>query len=178
MKATKLLLIVLSCMLVIGCKKNKTEDELTPPASQTDTISAADLQSYFPYKNMEQIEFFSSSKLVTYTVINSKLSYEDKKMLLSTTMSGTALGESAPNFYLSLSAEVTNGTVFAIDFRYLEGIEEMKANYTHDIAKKGELPEVIEFSGEDIKVTIKKDKGLSEYYHISMNERWQFRRFL
>ena len=55
MKATKLLLIVLSCMLVIGCKKNKSDDEPTPPTPQTDTISAQVLQSYYPYKNMEQI---------------------------------------------------------------------------------------------------------------------------
>ena len=176
MKATKLLLIALSCMLVIGCKKNKTEDEPTSPAQQTDTISAAELQSYFPYKNMEQIEFVSVTRWVTYSVINSKLSYNDKQMSLSTTMSGKELGDTTPSYHLSLSAEVTNGTALRIDFRYREGIDETQAIYTHDITKDGKLPDTIEFSGEDIKVTIKKDKGLTEYYHISMNDQWQFLR--
>ena len=176
MKATKLLLIVLSCMLVIGCKKNKSDDEPTPPAPQTDTISTELLKSYFPYKNMEKIEFVSVTRLVTYSVINSKLSYKDKQMSLSTTMSGKELGDTTPYYHLSLSADVTNGTVLRIDFSYLEGIEELKASYTHDITKDGKLPETIEFSGDNIKVTIKKDKGLTEYFNFLMNDQWQFRR--
>ena len=174
MKATKLLLIVLSCMLVIGCKKNKSDDEPTPPTPQTDTISAQVLQSYYPYKNMEQIKFASTFdyEIVSYSVINSKLSYKDKQMSLSTTMSGKGLGDSTPLYHLSLSADVTNGTVLKIDFRYLEGISEMKASYTHDITKDGKLPETIEFSSEKIKVTLKKDKGLTEYLDITRNNKW------
>ena len=125
---------------------------------------------------MEQIEFVSVTRLVTYSVINSKLSYKDKQMSISTTMSGKELGETTPQYHLSLSADVTNGTVLKIDFRYREGIEELKANYTHDITKDGKLPETIEFSGEDIKVIIKKDKGLTEYFNYLMNEQWQFLR--
>lgn len=177
MKATKLLLLVLSCMLVIGCKKNNS-DEPTPPSQQTDTISAQLLKSYFPYTNMEKIEFVSVTRLVTYSVINSKLSYKDKQMSLYTTMSGKELGDTTPHYHLSLSADVTNGTVLRIDFSYLEGIEELKASYTHDITKDGKLPETIEFSGDNIKVTIKKDKGLIEYFNLLMNDRWQFRRIV
>ena len=177
MKASKLLLIVLSCMLVIGCKNNQTEDEPTPPAQQTDTISAAELQSYFPYKNMDKVDFAAGANYVQYIVTKSLLSYEDKKMLLSTTMSGTSSIDSSHKYYLSLNAEVTNGTVLKVDFLYVEAYAgELKATYTHDITKDGDLPEEITFTSKDVKVTIKKDTGLTKFFEMDRHWEWIFMR--
>lgn len=174
MKATQLLLLVLSCMLIVGCKNNETEDEPTPPVTQTDTISATELQSYFPYKNMDKLDFVAGGgDLVLYIVTKSQLSYENKRMLLSTVLDGTQFGDSSHKYNLSLNAEVTNGTVLKVDFLYKEPYAgELKASYTHDITKDGDIPEEITFSSEDVKVTIKKDKGLTCFYEMLSHWKW------
>lgn len=172
MKATKLLLIALSCMLIIGCKRNNTEDEPTPPASQTDTISAAELQSYFPYKNMDKIVFESHGTAdVTYTVIDAKTTYENKKLLLTTTMNGSD-GRSGI-YFVSLKAEVTNGTLLKINFQQITGgAFEINGSYTYDATKEKEIPETITLSNSAI---IKKNIGLYYYKDTDLLE-WTFYR--
>lgn len=174
MKATKLLLILLSCMLVVGCKKNNTEDEPTPPTPQTDTISAEQLKSYFPYKNMDKIVFrstYAAGGDVTYTVISSKLSYEKNNMQLITTMSGTDYDKT--NYFISLKGVVTDGTLLQIDFQQITANAfEIKGNYTYDATKEKELPETITLSNGAI---IKKNTGLYYYKDTDLLE-WTFYR--
>ena len=173
MKATKLLLIVLSCMLVIGCKKNKSDDEPTPPAPQTDTISTELLKSYFPYKNMDKIVFESrGSADVIYTVITAKTIYENKKLQLTTTMNGVDDIRSG-TYFVSLKAEVTNGTLLKINFQQITGgAFEINGSYTYDATKGKEIPETITLSNGAI---IKKNVGLYYYKDTDFLE-WTFYR--
>ena len=171
MKATKLLLIILSCMLVIGCKRNNS-DEPTPPSQQTDTISIELLKSYFPYKNMDKIVFESHGTAdVTYTVIDAKTTYENKKLLLTTTMNGSD-GRSGI-YFVSLKAEMTNGTLLKISFQQITGSAfEINGSYTYDATKEKEIPETITLSNGAI---IKKNIGLYYYKDTDLLE-WTFYR--
>lgn len=173
MKTTKLLLIVLSCMLIIGCKKNS--DEPTPPSQQTDTISTEQLQSYFPYKNTDKIVFRSNRAAggdVTYTVISSKLSYEKNSMQLIATMSGTDYDKTP--YFISLKGVVTDGTLLQIDFQQITANAfEIKGNYTYDATKEKEIPETITLSNGAI---IKKNIGLYYYKDRDLLEWWFHRR--
>lgn len=171
MKATKLLLLVLSCMLVIGCKKNKSEDEPTQPTQQTDTISTQMLQSYFPYKNLDKIVFESrGTSDVTYTVIDAKTTYGNKKLQLTTTMNGSD-GRNNGTYFVSLKAEVTNGTLLKINFQQITGgAFEINGSYTYDATKEQELPETITLSNGAI---IKKNIGLYYYKDTGFLE-WTF----
>ena len=172
MKATKLLLIVLSCMLVIGCKKNKSDDEPTPPAQQTDTISAQVVQSYFPYKNMDKIVFESRGTAdVTYTVVDAKTTYGNKKLQFTTTMNGS--DGRGGTYFVSLKAEVTNGTLLNINFQQITGgAFEINGSYTYDATKEKEIPETITLSNGAI---IKKNVGLYYYKDTDFLE-WTFYR--
>ena len=172
MKAAKLLLIVLSCMLVIGCKKNKSDDELTPPAPQTDTISTELLKSYFPYKNMDKIVFeCHGNPDVTYTVVDAKTTYANKKLQLTTTMNGSDV--KSGTYFVSLKAEVTNGTLLKINFQQITGgAFEINGSYTYDATKEKEIPETITLSNGAI---IKKNVGLYYYKDTDFLE-WTFYR--
>lgn len=172
MKATKLLLLVLSCMLVIGCKKNKSEDEPAQPAQQTDTISAQVVQSYFPYKNMDKIVFECyGNPDVTYTVVDAKTTYANKKLQLTTTMNGSDV--KSGTYFVSLKAEVTNGTLLNINFQQITGgAFEINGSYTYDATKGKEIPETITLSNGAI---IKKNVGLYYYKDTDFLE-WTFYR--
>ena len=135
-------------MLVIGCKKNKSDDELTPPAPQTDTISTELLKSYFPYKNMDKIVFeCHGNPDVTYTVVDAKTTYANKKLQLTTTMNGSDV--KSGTYFVSLKAEVTNGTLLKINFQQITGgAFEINGSYTYDATKEKEIPENVGFTND------------------------------
>ena len=163
MKATKLLLIVLSCMLVIGCKKNNTEDEPTPPTPQYPLITMDTLKHYFPYETIDRQIFLESDggMRFTYTVKEATFASKDNKITANILMEGY-IDLFKVTFTVQLKAEVTDQhllkTTLSTD---ISGVGRPKeASFEYDTAKEGALPDQLNYSNEAI---VEKGKGLTHY---------------
>ena len=171
MKTTKLLCLIMSCTLMMAC--NKKSDE--PQSPTNDTISAAVLQSYFPYKYLDNISYRSDGwSVIKYTVTSSQLGYEENKMFLNTTMTGSVSGSaSSNNIIIQLNAEVINGTLLKIDFQNtVANIYKSSGTYTYDASQIEEIPTTITLSNGSI---IEKNKGLTLYVDSDLEKWYLFR---
>lgn len=164
MKASKLLLIVLSCMLVIGCKKNKTEDEPTPPTPQYPVITMDSLKAYFPYQTVDRLIFEESGGFLglTYTVKEATFTSKDNKMIASIFMDGIMETSSSDlHSDVQMTAEVTDKHLLkATVVVTYNGNYSVEGTYEYDTAKSGKLPDKLNFSNGAI---VEKDKGLTHY---------------
>lgn len=170
MKARTFLFIVLSCLLVVGCKKSQNEPEEPLPQETPTVITEEQLMSYFPYKNGDRILFerYDLEKVI-YTVEDVKTSKDAGKIHLDISMSGTEYLDPTTPYYITLTAEVTDKQ-FKIDFsQQLYVFPATKGNYVYE-GKGEELPETITFSNNAV---IKKDKGLI-YYKDADSGEWNF----
>lgn len=163
MKATKLLLIVLSCMLVIGCKKNKSDDEPTPPTPQYPLITMDTLKHYFPYETIDRQIFNESDGFMgfTYIVKEATFASKDNKITANILMEGY-IDIFKVTFTVQLKAEVTDQhllkTTLSTD---ISGVGRPKeASFEYDTAKEGALPDQLNYSNEAI---VEKGKGLTHY---------------
>ncbi len=173
MKASKLLLIVLSCMLVIGCKKNKTEDEPTPPTPQYPVITMDSLKAYFPYQSGDEIYFLSGGAFSTvYTVNEATFASKDNKMIVSIFMKGIMqTSTSDVHSDVHMTAEVTDQHLLKATFVITyNGSYSIEGTYEYDTAKSGELPNKFNFTNGAI---IEKDQGLIHYVDY-FNNVWEF----
>lgn len=162
MKATKLLLLVLSCMLVIGCKKNNS-DEPTPPTPQYPLITMDTLKHYFPYETIDRQIFNESDGFMgfTYIVKESTFASKDNKITANILMEGY-IDIFKVTFTVQLKAEVTDQhllkTTLSTD---ISGVGRPKeASFEYDTAKEGALPDQLNYSNEAI---VEKGKGLTHY---------------
>ena len=176
MKATKLLVIALSCMLVIGCKKNNTEDEPASPTPQYPVITMDSLKSYFPYKTGDRIIFTNGGLHITYTVNEATFVSKNDKMNVNITMDGTVSTYRTP-FYMQLTAEVTNQHVLKSTFYVAmpssdQYIYPKEDTYEYDTAKSGKLPDKFNYSNGTI---VEKEYGLS-YYVDGFGDKWHLDR--
>ena len=165
MKASKLLLIVLSCMLVIGCKKNKTEDEPTTPTPQQYPVITMDsLKAYFPYQMIDRLIFEESNGFsgLTYFVKETTFASKDNKMIVSIFMDGN-MQTSTSDLHsdIHMTVEVTDQHLLKATFVITyNGSYSIEGTYEHDTAKSGKLPDKLNFSKGAI---VEKDKGLTHY---------------
>lgn len=174
MKATKLLLIMLSCMLVIGCKKDKTEEEPTPPTPQYPTISMDSLKNYFPYKTGDQIYFRGWGGNVIYTINKATFESEGNKIYINITMDGDYNYGDA-EYLVEMKVEVTDRKTLRATFYECivysgEHRFPTEGDYFYDTSKSGDLPEMFTFTNGAI---IKKGTGLS-YYLDADSRPWTF----
>ncbi|GEM_PF-4079737 len=161
MKATKLLLIVLSCMLVIGCKKNKSDDEPTPPAPQYPLITMDTLKHYFPYETIDRQIFLESDggMRFTYTVKEATFASKDNKITANIRMEGS-IDVAQATFKVQLTAEVTDQHLLKSTFSVAVNGQPKEASFEYDTAKEGALPDQLNYSNEAI---VEKGKGLTHY---------------
>ncbi len=163
MKATKLLLIVLSCMLVIGCKRNNA-DEPTPPTPQYPVITMYSLKAYFPYETIDRQIFRESDGFMglTYTVNEATFTSKDNKMIASIFMDGN-MQTSTSDLHsdIHMTVEVTDKHLLkaTVVITY-NGNYSVEGTYEYDTAKSGKLPDKLNFSNGAI---VEKDKGLTHY---------------
>lgn len=175
MKATKLLLILLSCMLIIGCKKNKTEEEITPPASQEQqypTITMDTLKHYFPYQVGDRLIFDESGGFlaVTYTISETTFASKDNKMIANIIMEGI-MPDYNVQFKVHIAAEVTDQHMLKSTFSVAIGQSQAKKeSFEYDTAEKGALP--VKFNYSDGAV-VEKDKGLTHFVD-ELGNGWDF----
>ena len=161
MKATKLLLIVLSCMLVIGCKKNKTEDEPTPPTPQYPLITMDTLKHYFPYETIDRQIFREDDGFwgFAYTIKEATFASKDNKITANIRMEGS-IDVAQVTFTVQLTAEVTDQHLLKSTFSVAANGQPKAGSFEYDTAKKGALPEQFNYSCGAI---VEKDKGLAHY---------------
>ena len=164
MKATKLLLIVLSCMLVIGCKKNNTEDEPTPPTPQYPLITMDTLKHYFPYETIDRQIFREDDDGFfgfAYTIKEATFASKDNKITANILMSGY-IDLFKVTFTVQLKAEVTDQHLLKTTLSAEgSGVGRPKeASFEYDTAKEGALPDQLNYSNEAI---VEKGKGLTHY---------------
>ena len=161
MKATKLLLLVLSCMLVIGCKKNNSDDEPTPPTPQYPIITMDSLKSYFPYEAIDRQIFNESNGYVgfTYIVKEATFASKDNKIIANVLMEGS-IDEWNVNFKVQLTAEVTDQHLLKSTFSVAVNGQPKAGSFEYDTAKNGVLPDKLNYSCGAI---VEKDKGLTHY---------------
>ena len=176
MKATKLLLIALSCMLIVGCKKSQNEPEESQPQGTTTVITEDQLKSYFPYAVGDKIVFRNDDQFYDYTYTVKVYSFTNQagKMNLIVSMKGSDSSSIDPEVLsIELKAEVTDNKILKIDFE--NSIKNMPKSivtgtYTYDASKEDELLEKITLSNGAI---IKEKKGLVYYEDYESGE-WYF----
>jgi hypothetical protein len=144
------------------------------------TITEAQLKSYFPYSNGDRIVFFNDLMGdVTYTVLESTLRDSSHIMNVNVTMVGANyMGEQL--YYLVMNAKVTDNKIIKIDF--FQGLESSpNANelsdgesFVYDVSADGELPSIITLSKGSV---IQRDKGITSFIDFD-SEKWYFKKRL
>jgi hypothetical protein len=174
MKAKTLLLIALSSLLIVGCKKSEENNEPTSPEPSFTKITEEQLKSYFPYAVDDKIIFSNEGfSNLTYTVKDCLFNNKAGKMKLAVSMNGRADFSDHDATTIELNAEVTDNKILKIDFlEYLINQPSAKTTgtFTYDASKNDSLPEQIVLSNGAI---IKQDKGLV-YYEDCYSYKWSF----
>jgi hypothetical protein len=168
MKTTKLLLLVLSCMLVIGCKRNNA-DEPTPPTPQYPNITMDSLKSYFPYKTGDRVVFRLREISVNYTVNEATFVSKDNKIIANISMDGSVPTFGTP-FHVKLAAEVTDNHILKTTFSLASSGQPKVGSFEYDTAKKGVLPDKFNYSCGAI---VEKNIGLTHYLDVQGSE-WDY----
>lgn len=182
MKAKSFLFIVLSCLLVVGCKKSEEKNEPTPSEPTFTKITEDQLKSYFPYAVGKRLGFDSeeSTADLYYTIKEVKFTNNSNKMELFVSMKGEGSGSTGIAYQIiDMKTTVTNGKILNTEFTNYKiynssKLWETTASYTYDASKNDSLPEKITLSNGAI---IKKDKGLV-YYEDNDSYKWYFWAFL
>ena len=176
MKAKTLFLILLSSMLIVGCKnKSEENNEPTPPEPSFTKITEDQVKSYFPYAVDDKIIFYNDRILdANYTVKDFTLTNKSDKLNILVTMTGTDF-MGTETYAMELKAELISNKILKMDFS--ERIitiptSNVTGTYTYDASKGEELPTEIILSNGAI---IKKDKGLVYYEDYDSNP-WNFLR--
>ena len=172
MKAKSFLLIALSCLLVVGCKKSEEKTEPTPPEPSFTKITEDQLKSYFPYIVGDEF-IFRCDVIVEDRILRvDNYSFTNKagKMIVDVNFIGRERyahidGSNPEYFHIDLKAEVTNNKILKMDSEYEYIIympydTKVPGTYTYDASQNDSLPERISLS--DV-ATIKKDIGLTYY---------------
>ena len=177
MKTKTFLLIALSCLLVVGCKKSEEKNDPTPPEPTFTKITEDQLKSYFPYAVDDKIIFRSNLTRNDHTYTVQECSFTNKagKMNLAVSMKGREPFADHDQLTIELKAEVTDNKILKIDFlQYLivQPASRTTGSYTYDASKNDSLPATITLSDGTV---IKQDKGLSSYIDYD-SEEWAFLR--
>lgn len=177
MKATKLLLILLSCMLVVGCKKNNTEDEPTSPTTQKQqypVITMDTLKQYFPYQMGDRPIFQESDGYfgITYTVNEVTFASKDNKIIASIFMEGI-MSAYNQQYKVHIAAEVTDQHLLKTTFSLTRSgqSQQTEGSFEYDTAKDGALPDQFNYSNGAI---VEKDKGLTHYIEEEFASEWDW----
>ena len=182
MKAKTLFLILLSSLLVVGCKnKSEENNEPTPPEPTFTKITEDQVKSYFPYTTGRRLAFETESyATIYYTVKEAKLTNNSNKMELYVSMKGEESGSTGVAYdIIDMKTTVTDSKILKIEFTNYSvysssKIWETTGSYTYDASKNDSLPEKIVLSNGAI---IQKDKGLI-YYEGYDSTKWYFWQFL
>ena len=171
MKNLKFSILLLCSMFLLACGGS---------GEPSQTITEAQLKSYFPYSNGDRIVFYNDLMGdVTYTVLESALRDSSNIKNVNVTMVGTNyMGEQL--YYLVLHAKVTDKKILKIDF--FQGLESSpKTNelsggesFVYDVSADGELPSIITLSKGSI---IQRDKGITSFVDFD-SEKWYFKKRL
>lgn len=163
-------------MLIIGCKKNKTEDEPNHPEPQYPTITMDSLKSCFPYKIGDRIVFINGGLYLTYTVNEVTFVSKDNKMSANIIMDGTVSTYRTP-FTVKLTAEVTDQHFLKSTFYVAvssSGQDQYptEGTYEYDTAKSGKLPKEFNYTNG---ATVERGQGLT-YYVDGFGDKWHLDR--
>ena len=168
MKAKTLLLIALSSLLVVGCKKSEENNEPTSPEPSFTKITEDQLKSYFPYTVGDEYIFRCEVGVEDRIFRVADYSFTNKagKMTVDVSLIGRERYSSDDEFLsIDLKAEVTDNKILKMSSEYDYIIympvgTKVLGTYTYDASKNDSLPAKISLS--DV-ATIKKDIGLSYY---------------
>ena len=176
MKAKNVFYLLLSCLLIVGCKnKSEENNEPTPPEPSFTKITEDQVKSYFPYAVDDKIIFYNDRILdAIYTVKDFTLTNKSDKLNILVTMTGNDF-MGTETYAMELKAELISNKILKMDFS--ERIitiptSNVTGTYTYDASKGEELPTEIILSNGAI---IKKDKGLVYYEDYDSNP-WNFLR--
>ena len=167
MKATKLLLIALSCLLIVGCKKSQNEPKEPLPQETPTVITEEQLMSYFPYKNADRLVFRGSTYDVTYTVLECRATKSDDKMIVNVSMTGSTY--LTDGYYMIVKIVVTDQQL-KMDFSQNIADIGTEGTYLLDLSKGEKLPETITLSNNAV---IKKNEGIVSYID-GYSDKWYF----
>ncbi|MBR0195678.1 MAG: hypothetical protein IJQ32_05520 [Paludibacteraceae bacterium] len=182
MTAKTFLLIVLSCLLVVGCKKSEEKNEPTPPEPTFTKITEDQLKSYFPYTVGKRLAFESeeSTADLYYTIKEVKFTNNSNKMELFVSMKEEGVHTTGLSYQvIEMKTIVTDSKILKTEFTNYRiysssKVWETTGSYTYDASKNDSLPEKIVLSNGAI---IQKDKGLV-YYEDHDSYKWYFWAFL
>lgn len=163
MKARTFLFIVLSCLLIVGCKKSQNEPEESTPT----VITEEQLMSYFPYKNADRLVFRSSTYDVTYTVLECRATKSDDEMIVNVSMTGSTY--MTDGYYMIVKIVVTDQQL-KMDFSQNIADIGTEGTYLLDLSKGEKLPETIILSNNAV---IKQNEGIVSYID-GYSDKWNF----
>lgn len=165
MKAKSFLLIALSCLLVVGCKKSDDSNA----EEQFTKITEEQVKSYFPYAVDDRQLFISNIGYLYYTVAENSFTNTAGKMNIKVLLNGKDVYGS-DYCTVELKAEVTDNKILKVDFTHSftrTAAHNIIGSYTFDASKGEDLSDEITLSCGAI---IKKNVGLLYYKDYSSYE--------
>ena len=182
MKTKTLFLILLSSLLVVGCKnKSEENNEPTPPEPSFTKITEEQLMSYFPYTTGRRLAFETESyATLYYTVTEAKLTNNSNIMELNVSMKEEGVETTGLTYQvIDMKTTVTDSKILKTEFTNYRVYSSSKmwettGSYTYDASKNDSLPEKIVLTNGAI---VQKDKGLI-YYEDYDSYKWYFWAFL